>query len=120
MNDPNFGRLKLFDTLRSTHAFSSHFPESYQTPKGSSTKGGWHQKKHRWHQKKHRWHQKKHQVAPKETSTKGGWHQKKQKKCQGYDFLLAVQILTGWLRQYRSDLGECEHSSRSEPSKPPA
>jgi DNA primase len=39
---------------------------------------------------------------------------------QGYDFLPAVQILTGWLHQYRSDLGECEPSSRSETSKPTA
>jgi DNA primase len=39
---------------------------------------------------------------------------------QGYDFLPAVQILSGWLHQYRSDLQECDLSTRSEPSKPTA
>jgi DNA primase len=39
---------------------------------------------------------------------------------QGYDFLPAVQILTGWLHQYRSDLQASEQSSRSETSKPTA
>lgn len=39
---------------------------------------------------------------------------------QGYDFLPAVQILTGWLHQYRSDLQTSECFSHSEASKPPA
>jgi DNA primase len=39
---------------------------------------------------------------------------------QGYDFLPAVQILTGWLQQYRSDLQASEPFSHSEVSKPPA
>ena len=32
---------------------------------------------------------------------------------QGYDFLPAVQILEGWLQQYRHDLQQSEPSSRS-------
>jgi DNA primase len=39
---------------------------------------------------------------------------------QGYEFLPAVQILSGWLQQYRSDLQESTPSSRSETSKPTA
>jgi DNA primase len=39
---------------------------------------------------------------------------------QGYDFLPAVQILAGWLEQYRSDLPRSAPASRSEASKPTA
>lgn len=37
---------------------------------------------------------------------------------QGYDFLPAVQILSGWLQQYRSDLPPSAPLNRSETSKP--
>jgi DNA primase len=36
---------------------------------------------------------------------------------QGYDFLPAVQILAGWLQQYRSDLAQSAPASRSDTSK---
>jgi len=36
---------------------------------------------------------------------------------QGYDFLPAVQILAGWLQQYRSDLPQGSPASHSDTSK---
>jgi DNA primase len=36
---------------------------------------------------------------------------------QGYDFLPAVQILTGWLQQYLSDLPQSAPASHSDTSK---